>query len=55
MGNFKGAFELYTQALESFMVVYKQERNAALKVSVTFGGERVGCDVDDCVPKTGST
>ncbi len=42
MGNLKGAFELYTQALESFMVVYKQEHNATLKVGV--------CVCVRCVP-----
>lgn len=31
MGNLKGAFELYTQALESFMIVYKQEKNPQIK------------------------
>lgn len=31
MGNLKGAFDLYTQALESFMIVYKQEQNPQIK------------------------
>jgi hypothetical protein len=30
-GNLKGAFELYTQCLESFLVVYSEEQNPALK------------------------
>ena len=31
MGNLKEAFDLYTQALESFLIVYKEEQNAMLK------------------------
>jgi hypothetical protein len=30
-GNLHGAFELYTQCLESFLIVYKEESNPALK------------------------
>lgn len=30
-GNVRGAFELYTQCLESFLIVYKEEQNAMLK------------------------
>ena len=30
-GNLKGAFELYTQCLESFLIVYQEERNPQLK------------------------
>ncbi len=30
-GNLHGAFELYTQCLESFLIVYKEEHNPALK------------------------
>jgi hypothetical protein len=30
-GNVKGAFDLYTQCLESFLIVYREEQNAQLK------------------------
>ena len=30
-GNLTGAFELYTQCLESFLIVYKEEQNPSLK------------------------
>ncbi len=30
-GNARGAFELYTQCLESFLIVYKEEQNPMLK------------------------
>jgi hypothetical protein len=30
-GNLRGAFDLYTQALESFLIVYKEEKNSTLK------------------------
>ncbi len=30
-GNLHGAFELYTQCLESFLIVYKEEENPSLK------------------------